>query len=546
MSDPPFLNIPAKAETVTPNASQNINFQWTPRHTASPNAGYSTDYVFSITEVLANDFSPESAFTSHQALYTDSTAATMYNYGPSKPLLIAGKKYAWRVQAKAKQGLDNLAMFRNFGYSEVFWFDYKNNCTPPLSIAASVQGSRVTITWQPQPIYLSYKVEYRETNNASAEWFTINTLEPTVVLNDLNFGKEYQYRVGASCEEESFNYSNLLTFTTGAAAVPVIANCGDSSAIPNTVPQTYLATMAVGDTILAGDFKVKILTISGSTSFTGTGTVKIPWLLGVKAAVRFSGIKVNTLKQLAVGNIETTYDPKEAGILNVDDVIDILTPGYGVGNPITGQAGADTTVGFPIQWPGGITAVPSPGYNPPTVNGPATITIVGVGGTPSITIVAQTLPKTIMDSTGNIYQVNNTNPITVTLLAQGGGKTMLSKTTKSLIDADKAIVKFVPYEAKSIYAFDEWNPLYKNSGAYNKEYEKISCIGGGDCIDGGAYYVSAKAIAPGKTDYLKATVTLVDNSINPDSIQFVNGKGLIYTKKRVDSAVGVYRYGRRA
>lgn len=543
MSDPPFLNIPAKSETITPTNPQNIIFQWTPRHTASPTAGFSTDYVFTITEVMANDFSPESAFTSHQALYTDSTQATMYNYGISKPQLIAGKRYAWRVQAKAKQGLDNLAMFRNLGYSEVFWFDYKNNCNAPLNINAVVQGSRVTITWQAQPIYLSYKVQYREKDNASAEWFTISTMEPTVVINDLNFSKIYEYRVGASCEEESFNYSNLLSFTTGAAAVPVIANCGDSSAIPNSVAQTYLATMAVGDTILAGDFKVKILTISGSTNFTGTGTVKIPWLLGVKAAVKFTNIKVNTLKQLAVGNIETTYDPKEAGILDVDDLIDVFCAGCNVGNVVTGVAGADTTLGFPIQWPGGITAVPGPGYNPPTVNGPATITVVGVGGTPSITIVAQTLPKTIMDSTGNIYQVNNTNPITVTLIAQGGGKTMLSKTTKSLIDADKAIVKFVTYnDPKVIYAFDEWNPLYKKSGTFNKEYEKISCAGGGDCIDGGAYYVSAKAIAPGKTDYLKATVTLVDNSINPDSIQFVNGKGLIYTKKRVDSAAGVFKY----
>jgi hypothetical protein len=545
MSDPPFLNIPAKAETVTPNASQNINFQWTPRHSASPNAGFSTDYVFTITEVMANDFSPESAFTSHQALYTDSTQATMYNYGPAKPLLIAGRKYAWRVQAKAKQGFDNLAMFRNFGYSEVFWFDYKNNCTPPLGITATVQGTRVTITWQVQPIYLGYKVEYREKNNATAEWFTITTIDPTVVINDLNFSKEYEYRVGASCEEGAFNYSNLLAFTTGAVAVPVIANCGDSSGIPNTVAQTYLASMPVGDTIKAGDFKVKIVTISGSTSFTGTGTVKIPWLLGVKAQVKFTGIKVNTLKQLAVGKIETTYDPKEAGILDVDDVIDIFCAGCNVGNVITGAAGADTTVGFPILWPGGITASVGPTYNPPTVNGPATITITGVGGTPVITIVAQTLPKTIMDSTGNIYQVNNTKPVTVTLIGKAGGAAWLAKTNKALIDADKAIVKFVTYTdsaTKVKYAFDEWNPLYKKSGTFNKEYEKISCAGGGDCIDGGAYYVSAKAIAPGKTDYLKVMVTKVDNTINPDSIQFVNGKGIIYSKKRLATAATIYNY----
>ena len=78
-------------------------------------------------------------------------------------------------------------------------------------------------------------------------------------------------------------------------------------------------------------------------------------------------------------------------------------------------------------------------------------------------------------------------------------------------------MKFVDYPTKQVYAFDEWNDVYKKSSTFSKEYERI-----------GDYYVSQKAIAPGQTDYLKAIVTITDQTIVPDSIKFVSGKGIIY------------------
>jgi hypothetical protein len=134
LADPPLLNTPAKAEGVTPNNPQNIVFNWTPRHNTSPTAGYVTDYVFSITEITDINISPEQAFASGQPLFTDSVQITTYLYGPERPQLIAGKRYAWRVQAKAKNGGQQLAMFRNNGFSEVYWFTYQNNCAAPLGI----------------------------------------------------------------------------------------------------------------------------------------------------------------------------------------------------------------------------------------------------------------------------------------------------------------------------------------------------------------------------------------------------------------------------
>jgi TANFOR domain-containing protein len=325
LNEPPFLNLPARAESITPRNPQNIIFNWTPRHTASPTAAFNTDYIFSIVELTDNDLSPEAAFMTNPPLFTDSTLATTYLYDVTKPQLLPGKKYAWRVQAKAKNGSEDLAMFRNQGYSETWWFTYQNTCSTPLGISATPQGQYVTIQWQPNIQHLEYKVEYREKNNPDAEWFSLTNIQPQVILTDLKPGKLYEYRVGGSCEYGVFNYSDLLSFTTNAENISNVANCGDSSQIPSSVPPNLLQTLNPGDTIRAGDFKVVATQVSGSGSFSGEGYVRIPWLLNIKVAVQFTNITVNTERKLVSGVIETTYDPTESGIIDIDEALGIAS-----------------------------------------------------------------------------------------------------------------------------------------------------------------------------------------------------------------------------
>jgi hypothetical protein len=329
-------------------------------------------------------------------------------------------------------------------------------------------------------------------------------------------------------------YSDLLTFTTAGTAVPPVANCGDSSGIPNTVQQTMLQTMQPGDTIFAGDFKIKTTNIIYNGGFTGSGYTQIPWLFNVKVAVRFTSIQVNTAHQLAVGHIETTYDFKEAGIGDIDEYIDIFTAGYGVGNVVTGTVTADTTFNFTIQWPGGIVVTPMP---LPASGGPITITLAPQGGGQAVTYTVNNLPTTLMDKDGNLYQINAQGQVIP--LGKKGGEAWISKTEKKLLDNDVAVARFAEHSTKQIYAFDDWKAVYANSSQFNKEYEKIKCVS--TTLDGstgqpGFYYVGAKAIAPGKTDYLKCVVTRATGStINLDSVQFVTGKGIIYNKTATDS-----------
>lgn len=534
LADPPFLNTPAKAEGVTPATPQQIVFTWTPRHQASPTAAYLTTYIFSIVEDNSGGTNPEAAFASNPPLYVDSVLTTTYLYDAAKPQLIPGKNYAWRVQAVAKNGAQNLAMFRNNGISEAFWFSYQNNCPVPTGITATVQGIRSTIEWLSNPVYLDYKVEYREKNNPDAQWFTMNNTLPRVMLTDLKPSTQYEYRVGGSCREGVYTYSTLQSFATTGTAVSMVPNCGDSTTFP--AGGGTLQTLVAGDTIKAGSFTVNIGYVTGTGSFTGTGYVRVPWLMNAKVEVRFTNITVSSDKKLKTGIVETTYDPTESGIADIDEYIDIFTAGYGVGGVITGSIGADTTLNITIPWPGGFNVTLPPGYNPATGQGPVTISITPQGGGAPVVITANHLPTTIKDAAGNVYQVNKDG--TVSQIGKAGGDLLVKSTNKKLIDADKALVEFIDYPTKQVYAFDAWTSIYKKSNTFNKEYERIpvtSFTGTAACIDNNSYYVSAKAIAPGATDYIKAKVSIINPAIKADSVQFVSGKGIIFNKKVIDS-----------
>lgn len=319
LADPPLLNTPAKAEEVAPSNPQNIIFNWTPRHNTSPTAAYYTDYVFTLVEYNDLNLGPEASFTTSPPLIRDSTNYTTFNIGAASTQLVPGKSYAWRVQAKAKNGAQEIAMFRNNGYSEVHWFTYQNNCAAPLGITSNVQGQRVTIEWLNNPQHFEWKVEYREANNPTAEWFTMKNTLPRVMITDLKPATQYEYRVGGACEVGRFTYGSLMNFSTTGSPVPPVANCGDSSypALGTAGLQTLLA----GDTIRAGSFTVKVGYSTGTGSFTGTGYVIVPWLMNAKVEVRFTNITVSTDRKLVSGIIETTYDPAESGIMDVDEGI---------------------------------------------------------------------------------------------------------------------------------------------------------------------------------------------------------------------------------
>lgn len=330
LSDPPFLNLPLTGEAVALKAVQNIIFQWTPRHLNSPNSAFVTEYDFQLAELWDNTLAPEVAFQSVQPLYQVTTRTTTLLYGPAQPLLIPGKRYAWRVRAHAKNGVEDVDVFRNQGNSEIRWFTYQDVCPPPTALAAAPgQFGNLELTWLASDKHQSYTVSYKRKDKEDAVWFDQQASSPIAQLYDVEAGIEYDIRVGAFCVTDQPVYGDLLTIKVPTRTTQSYVNCSIVPD-PDLTNREEIQTLKAGDIITAGDFPVKITEVSGSKEFTGKGYVTVPFLGRLKVSVVFSRIHVNTKNQLIQGSIITTTDAKEGGVVDVDEVADIFRDYKGI------------------------------------------------------------------------------------------------------------------------------------------------------------------------------------------------------------------------
>ncbi|WP_197285514.1 fibronectin type III domain-containing protein [Pedobacter sp. R20-19] len=541
LSDPPLLNLPLKGESIASRAVQNIIFQWTPRNLGSPNGAFNTEYEFTLKELWDTGIAPEAAFESTQPLYQVTVRPTTLLMGPAEPQLIPGKRYAWRVRAVSTSPTGEQAdSYRNNGFSEIYWFTYQSDCKPPLAINSSVSSGRATVNWTADPSNGGipaggYTLQYRERSLSGSKWYSVNTLENRATLYDLKPGSTYEYRVGSSCVAgnigigiDQATYSDILTLEiNGNPKDTATVNCGMISPEISITNRTPIQALNQGDLIMAGGFPVKLTKVTGGGSFSGEGYVTIPMLGQVNVKVRFSGIQVNTERQLFGGVIETTYDPNEKQIANLDKIIE---GGDGTGIVVTGKDYADYEVDFPIKGVDNIKPIFKDKDGQVIPEGStaqatsASITVKGEGDKTK-TIEADKIPTTLKDSDGTIYKVE-----------QGtDGKPKVTKVSESVpmqmtlaelnkLNTEKGTVYFSAHP-KQQYAFDEYQAEYGKSKVFGVDvYEKLN----------GDYYVNAKAILPGKTDFIKATIALKDNSLKADSVQFVTGKGVKLTKNKLE------------
>ncbi len=344
LNDPPFLNLPAKKEQIMATDFPNIFFSWTPRNGNVTNVSYH----FEIKEILDPTIDPEYGFLMSPLLYEETLYTTAFVYDLGKPALLPGKRYAWRVKAISTGGLSENAVFKNDGYSEIYWFTYATNCSAPAFVLAQLQGSKsVKITWQGNNVmHNKYHLQYRKSNVADAEWFSTYTQNEQATINDLEANQDYEYRVGASCEppttESSYTYSGINHFETPAQGQKTDFSCGLNPAITIS-NQTPIKNLLVGETFTAGDFPIKILEISGALgSFSGKGYVTVPYLNDTKIAVAFENIKINTNYQLIDGVVETAYNENWANVQPIDPIIEeIFGPQTGEETPKSSEDSQD-------------------------------------------------------------------------------------------------------------------------------------------------------------------------------------------------------------
>ena len=331
LNDPPQLNLPTDNERVAVGNFPNIIFSWTPRHLNATNV----TYEFELRELLDPSLDPRFAFEVNRKVLKESDLRmTTLLYDLSKPNLIPGHRYGWRVRAVSTAGLVQNSVFKNDGYSEVHSFVYASDCKAPWGLVVTEESpARIRLQWQGDSAHRQYHIQYRKANVVGAEWFDTNTKGTEAYLTDLEGGETYEVRVGASCElskygvKPSYTYSAITRFEVkkSPTAADNGINCGVASEIKIT-DRKLLASLVVNETFTANDFTIKVLEVSGGNGvFTGKGYVEVPFLSNAKLAVVFNNIQINSSHQLIGGVVEADYNKSWSDVVEVKSIEDAIT-----------------------------------------------------------------------------------------------------------------------------------------------------------------------------------------------------------------------------
>lgn len=495
LNDPPQLNLPSNNEQIPSTDFPNIVFSWTPRHLNATNVSYE----FELKEILNTSLDPAFAFeVSPLLLKEENLRTSTLLYDVSKPTLIPGKTYAWRVKAVSTNGLAENAVFKNNGYSQVFSFKYTANCSAPRFLLSEQQSrSGVKLMWQGENSHKKYHIQYRKANVENAEWFEVHTINTQTLLQGLEAGFTYEFRVGASCEMEqygtpqSFVYSGIQTFTINKEENATSYNCGIVPKIEITNQQP-LPALAVNETFMAGDFPVKVLNVTGSNGiFSGSGYIQVPYLFDTRIGVEFNNVRINSDYQLVDGVVETTYDPDWSNVDFIDDLWDVNQQ--------------SETVDFPINSADDITV--SPGGDI-VVTGPDGQTETFPGGKDTV----------ITDSTGKSYYVDAEGNVSGPFDQADGGKPTPENTDGvdkngevTALTAEGIKVTFEKINNETQYAFD----LVTYGKELTKDYKKVDGL-----------FVPFKAVPNGLTDKILAKVTLSGTNVVADSLFFKTQNGV--------------------
>ncbi|SUV48359.1 fibronectin type III domain-containing protein [Bergeyella zoohelcum] len=550
--DPPQLNLPQngeKLQAITPySGGSGIVFQWMPRQIA-PN----TKYIFTLKELWDLGQSPISGFLSSRVLWQEESYAPTLFYGLDKPQLMPGKRYAWQVQAKSGNPVlganptEDNGVYKNNGLTEIFYFDYVEDCTlPTLLMAKNAGRGRIELSWNlsGKPSGL-YQVQYRR-KGSNTQWQTVQSYQPRYIITGLEDQTEYEYRVGNACGQlatagnndnpiadihsagNTYAYSGIQYFTTDSKdKTNQNYQCGVMPAVDITNKTPLQSLLGANEVFMAGDFPVTVLEAQGSNGiYSGTGYIVVPYLADTKVKVSFNNIKLNTDRKLIEGVIETTYDPNETAVAYAS---------AGVGELFGDQGVKDITIDYEIS---DIKYVATPPPGKLVIEGNA-----GAGNnndTGSGTSSQQELPVgkdyTIIDKNGNVWAVDEEGNVTKGgEVAKGGASTpentsgVDSKGSATAITA-KGIRVIFKNSPRSQYAFDE------PTKALTSDYKELN-----------GKLIPFKAVENKKEEPFIASVELTDSSISADSLIFKTSKGVKIASKKIGNDYeltlkGLYSY----
>lgn len=365
INDPPLLNTPQDkskiADFLSPSGGAGggfssggtggIIFNWTPRSSQVSN----TEYEFTLCELWDATGDAYQQFMSAIPKYQTTVAnTTTLIYSLTQPTLISGYTYAWRVRAKAKAGFEDIGLYRNDGYSNLFTFRYGDPCPAPQSLALETKTSdAIAATWD-TPVGgttggIRYKIAYRKYSAAGQwSWAETETSDLFLTISNLEPATEYEIKVGVPCNNGNSTASvssgrgdgGEVVFTPSQRATTLAAGkiagieCGKEPVIDIT-NQKLIESLKVGDVVMANDFPTTISSVTGtSQGWSGEAWTKVPWLGDTRIHVTYASIKVNSDYKLIDGSFDTVYNPSGKNIGDVDQTVadisnfvaDITTP----------------------------------------------------------------------------------------------------------------------------------------------------------------------------------------------------------------------------
>jgi hypothetical protein len=502
LNDPPLLNLPFE-EKIRLQDPQQVQFQWTPRHTSSPNSAFETEYIFKLWEIWPEGRNPNEVVRTTQPLFETTIMTTSYFYGLNDAMLIPGRSYAWQVQAINLSGRD---LFNNQGKSEVKSFQYGDACQPITNLGAEAMGpDRIRITWQGEWNHNRYVAQIRE--KGEENWFNYGTNLETQVVYDLQADTEYEIRVIPSCGAIDGAAENVLTLKTLEQEIQDF-DCGAEPNRPEITNQDPIEQLQIGDRITSAGFTVILTQLNqmGDT-YSGRGLIEVPLFNGARVEANLNNIMVNTDKQLIAGNIESIYNPNGPFIIGLDREEPDLSED-GTGNQEEGEEDSfdelpepDITIGGQIadvivdDDTGTITVIDSEGNE--TEIDPETADENEDG---DIAIEDDEGNVWVVDDGGNVSGPHNPNPSDPGALPQ---------------DAEIDYLVEFKSHPDQLYGFD-----FKQHDALAGSYEQTQ-------LNGEDYWLAWKSVKKGTTDAVMATEISEDEF--PEAIRFKNMAGNLGT-----------------
>ena len=318
---PPLLNFPEKDAQIGITEPLYIGFQWMPRHQGL--AG--TEYEFVLKELPDNGAAPQSAFAYGNEIYRIRTRNTTLTYTHLEPILFPNRRYAWQVQAISRDGVDEVGMFENGGFSEINWFYLNDNCQAPTGLKALPRFAKVELSWNKVIGTTGYVVECRPKTKLNVyEWSSTRVAGEYLTLAQLKPGWTYEWRVGTLCTDDRPVFSDVHEFMLSSQNDELLADCGKEPVRPDLSQDPNLRIKAGDIVTIGGDYPMTIIeAVSlGDGWYSGRGKTRLKTIIDAPVSLRFDRLRINVDNFQIDGTVEASYDEKKAKIANLDYIDD--------------------------------------------------------------------------------------------------------------------------------------------------------------------------------------------------------------------------------